>query len=125
MKSMQMSNIKSFTRSRLCKIATYMQFSCKQQHTVCIFQLIKMVLHAPDIDNSGERDAVESLLSMRNSSRMSSRDDGSNTSENNNLYSPYFSRFASDEDSSIFPKYSRFKRSSKLSTVRQVLDSSK
>lgn len=42
-----------------------------------IFRKLTMVLHVPDIDNPGERDAVETLLAMRNSSRINHRDNAS------------------------------------------------
>lgn len=87
-----------------------------------------MVLHVPDIDNPGERDAVETLLAMRNSSRINHRDDASNSSEDDHLYSPYLraspSRgprfYRGDEVSSSYPDYPKMRRSSKL--ARLLLD---
>lgn len=80
-----------------------------------------MVLHVPDIDNPGERDAVETLLAMRNSSRINRHNEGSNSSEDDPIYSPYLrgQRFLrGHEASSSFPEYPRMGRSSKLARVR-------
>lgn len=86
-----------------------------------------MVLHVPDIDNPGERDAVETLLAMRNSSRINRHNEGSNSSEDDPIYSPYLraspvrgQRFLrGHEASSSFPEYPRMGRSSKLARVRE------
>ncbi|XP_061181741.1 Krueppel-like factor 10 [Saccostrea echinata] len=87
--------------------------------------VITMVLHAPDIDNPGERDAVETLLSMRNSSHITLNGDESNASEDETLYSPYLRgspvrspRFYSDDDSlSSFQEYPKFRGSPKLARL--------
>lgn len=84
-----------------------------------------MVLHVPDIDNPGERDAVETLLAMRNSSRINHRDNASNSSEDAHLYSPYLRAspvrgprvYRGDEASSSYPDYPKMRRPSKLARV--------
>lgn len=84
-----------------------------------------MVLHVPDIDNPGERDAVETLLAMRNSSRINHRDNASNSSEDDHLYSPYLRAspvrgprvYRGDEASSSYSDYPKMRRPSKLARV--------
>ena len=95
-------------------------------HLHFILQRTSMVLHVPDIDNPGERDAVETLLAMRNSSRINRHNEGSNSAEDDPIYSPYLraspvrgQRFLrGHEASSSFPEYPRMGRSSKLARVR-------
>lgn len=90
-----------------------------------IFRKLTMVLHVPDIDNPGERDAVETLLAMRNSSRINHRDNASNSSEEDRLYSPYLRAspvrgprfYRGDEASSSYPDYPKMRRPSKLARV--------
>lgn len=90
-----------------------------------IFRKLTMVLHVPDIDNPGERDAVETLLAMRNSSRINHRDNASNSSEDDHLYSPYLRAspvrgprvYRGDEASSSYPDYPKMRRPSKLARV--------
>lgn len=90
-----------------------------------ILRKLKMVLHVPDIDNPGERDAVETLLAMRNSSCINHRDNASNSSEDDHLYSPYLRAspvrgprvYRGDEASSSYPDYPKMRRPSKLARV--------